>query len=224
MTSSKSIAVAQHVRELIVTGHVATGAFLRLERLAAELDSSVTPVREALFQLKAEGFVDLRPRRGFEVLALTDADLRDVYVAQALLAGELAARATRALSPREIDGLEVIQEQLEDATDAGELDEVERLNHRFHRQINRSAEAPRLCGLLAMTTRYAPRQFFSRVGGWAQASASEHRDVIAGLRAVDVEATRRAMEEHIHHAGTLLVSHRAIQADRPVREVTRPRP
>ncbi|WP_375000950.1 GntR family transcriptional regulator [Aeromicrobium sp. CTD01-1L150] len=208
MNRSKASSIAQHVRELIVTGQVRSGDFLRLDPLAHELGSSVTPVREALNQLVAEGFVELRPRRGFEVLPLTDADLKDVFLAQAMLAGELAARATRTLSPRDLDDLESLQDALEAAAEGGQLSEVERLNHDFHRRINRSVDAPRLGGLLSITTHFAPRDFFPSVEGWADASATEHRGIIDALRAQDADAARRAMEDHVHDAGALLIAHR----------------
>src|SRR5690349_1621469 len=59
--------VAAYVRDLIVSGQVRAGEFLRLENLAEQLGTSVTPVREALVSLRGEGFVTLQPRRGFMV-------------------------------------------------------------------------------------------------------------------------------------------------------------
>lgn len=47
--------VARLVRRRIFDGTYAAGRYIRLEQLAAELGISVTPVREALFDLRAEG-------------------------------------------------------------------------------------------------------------------------------------------------------------------------
>ena len=55
--------VARFVRRRIFDGSYAAGAYVRLDQLAAELGVSVTPVREALFELKAEGLLDQQPRR-----------------------------------------------------------------------------------------------------------------------------------------------------------------
>src|SRR5512139_2489155 len=43
------------VRKRIFDGTYAAGEYVRLDQLAADLGISVTPVREALFELKAEG-------------------------------------------------------------------------------------------------------------------------------------------------------------------------
>ena len=61
--------VARFVRKRIFDGTYAAGEYVRLDQLAADLGISVTPVREALFELKAEGLLAQQPRRGFVVVA-----------------------------------------------------------------------------------------------------------------------------------------------------------
>jgi len=67
--------VARLVRRRIFNGTYAAGKYIRLDQLAAELGISVTPVREALFELRGEGLLDQLPRRGFVVLPFTDRDI-----------------------------------------------------------------------------------------------------------------------------------------------------
>ena len=55
---------------------------------------------------------------------------------------------------------------------------------------------------------YAPRRFFASVEGWPQASAADHRAIIAGLRARDADKARAAMVAHIRNAGHLLAAQR----------------
>src|SRR5260370_21439418 len=100
--------VASYVRELIMSGHLRSGEFVRQERIADELDLSATPVREGLLSLKGEGFVELKPRRGFAVAPLSAADIRDLFTAQALLAGELVSRAVSRIGGDDLRELNVI--------------------------------------------------------------------------------------------------------------------
>lgn len=199
--------VVRHVREQIVTGQVAAGTFLRLEHIAEQTGVSVTPVREAMMQLRSQGFVDWQPRRGFLVLPLTGDDIRDIYKVQSFVAAELVRRAVRRLSAVDVDELELLQTRLEDAHSAGDAAQVEELNHGFHRTLNKAACAPRLAGLLRTFTQYAPRRFFAEIQGWPAASASDHRAIIAAIRAGDAEEAAAAMSEHIARAGTLLADH-----------------
>lgn len=204
--------VTAHLRELIVTGQIPGESYVRLDPVAEALGTSVTPIRESLLRLQAEGFVDLVPRRGFWVVPISDADVRDVYLAQAWVAGELAARATRALSARDLDDLERLQSDLESAHRAQELASVELCNHRFHRRVNHAADAPWLARQLRTAARFAPRRFFASIEGWPEASATEHRAIIAALRTGDAAAARAAMEQHIKHAGDLFAAHRTTAA------------
>jgi DNA-binding GntR family transcriptional regulator len=199
--------VSNYVRDLIVSGQVRAGEFLRLETLAAQLGTSVTPVREALVSLRGDGFVILQPRRGFMVAPFTKGDILDIYQVQAYLAGELAARACAALSSDELAELRDLQGQLSAAHERGEAEAVEQLNHEFHRAINVAAHAPKLSQFLATATRYSPRLFFAKIAGWTQASADDHEAILAAFADGDPERARQAMSRHVSKAGELLADH-----------------
>ena len=81
--------VARLIRRRIFTGGYPAGSYIRLDQLAAELGISVTPVREALFRLAAEGLLTQRPHRGFQVLPVTGRDIADVADVQAYIRGWL---------------------------------------------------------------------------------------------------------------------------------------
>ncbi|MFA1544236.1 GntR family transcriptional regulator [Actinomadura monticuli] len=199
--------VAAHVRDLIMSGQVRHGEFLRLERIAEDLGISVTPVREALLSLRGEGFVTLEPRRGFMPAPLTRRDVQDLFEAQAYFAGELAARAAGTIAEPELAALDRTQALLEEAFEAGDSAGIEHANHRFHRQINLCAGSPKMAWLLQTVVRYAPRRFYASIDGWTRASVDDHHLVLAALRTGDEGAARQAMRAHIRHAGTLLVVH-----------------
>jgi DNA-binding GntR family transcriptional regulator len=198
---------ASHVRELIISGQLRPGEFIRQEKIAEDLDLSATPVREALLALRGEGFVLLRPRRGFVVAPLDGGDIRDLFTAQALIAGELAAQAALRLSDEGLDELGQLDSDLNVAAAAGDADRVEELNHAFHRLVNLSADAPKLAWMLSVTVQFAPHRFFATIEGWAAASAVDHESILAALRARDPEEARQAMGRHINNAGRLLAQH-----------------
>lgn len=198
---------ASYVRELIMSGRVPEGAYLRLDKLASELGMSATPIREGLVALRGEGFVRLEPRRGFVVQPLTRQDVEDLYLVQATLAGELAARAATRIDAPRLAEVEQLQAALEEAQRTGDAERVETLNHQFHREINLAAGSPKLAWFLGSAARYAPRRFYPTIHGWPEASVEDHHAVIEALRKKDEAAAGRAMREHIQHAGQLLVAH-----------------
>ena len=120
--------VARHVRRRIFEGTYGAGEYVRLEQLAAELGVSVTPVREALLGLSAEGLLVQQPHRGFVVLPVTGRDITDVSSVQAYIGGELAARAARTITDEQLVQLKGIQAELEDAYDHEDHESAVRLN------------------------------------------------------------------------------------------------
>jgi DNA-binding GntR family transcriptional regulator len=199
--------VARYVRRRIFNGAFPAGAYLRLDQLAAELGISVTPVREALLNLRAEGLLVQHPRRGFMVLEVTARDIADVAGVQAFIGGELAARAAVNITDDELASLKAVQDQLERAYETDDLDQTVRLNHEFHRTINVAAGSPKLTHVMSAITRYAPESVFPTLEGWPKQSISDHRKVIAAFERRDATRARTAMAEHFTVGVTPLTEH-----------------
>ena len=202
-----SEAVARYVRNRIFDGRYAAGKYVRLDQLAAELGISVTPVREALFELRAEGLLAQQPHRGFVVLPVTGRDISDVSDVQAHIGGELAARAATNITDDQMRELEAIQAQLEAAYASDDDERAVRLNHDFHRAINVAADSPKLAQLMSQITRYAPESVFPIVAGWPKRSMKDHRRVVAALAKRDAEQARVAMSEHLSAGAAPLIDH-----------------
>ncbi|MBV9514374.1 MAG: GntR family transcriptional regulator [Mycobacteriaceae bacterium] len=199
--------VARYVRRRIFEGSYGAGAYVRLEQLAAELGVSVTPVREALLGLRAEGLLVQHPHRGFMVLPVTGRDIADVANVQAHIGGELAARAASNITDEQLAQLKDIQAQLEDAYDRHDHEHSVRLNHDFHRAVNLAADSPKLSQLMGQITRYAPEAVFPTVAGWPARSVKDHRRLIAALERRDENCARVAMAEHFVVGVAPLVEH-----------------
>lgn len=199
--------VARYVRRRIFDGTYSAGEYVRLDQLAAELGISVTPVREALFELRAEGLLAQQPRRGFVVLPVTGRDLADVANVQAHVGGELAARAALNIDDDQLRELKQIQAQLEEAYAGGDDELTVRLNHDFHRAINVAADSPKLAQLMSQITRYAPESVFPTISGWPDQSIKDHRRVLAALEKHDDELARKAMSQHLAAGAAPLIDH-----------------
>jgi DNA-binding GntR family transcriptional regulator len=210
--------VARHVRGLILSGHVHQGDFLRLERLARDLDVSVTPVREALMALRSEGFVTLEPNRGFAVARLSQRDVYDMFLVKAQVAEELAARAARLVTPEMLASLVAIQDAFEDAARTHDLPALEALNDEFHSVINDAAESPKLSFFYSAASYGAtlPLELWDEKQPARQShvldlliepSLVEHHAIIEALKRRDAEGARSAMREHLLHGGEVVIEH-----------------
>lgn len=199
--------VARLIRSRIFDGSYAADSYVRLDQLAAELGISVTPVREALFALRAEGLIAQQPRRGFVVLPVTGRDVTDVANVQAHVGGELAARAAVNITDDQLRELKEIQTQLENAYAGDEHEHTVGLNHEFHRAINIAADSPKLAQLMSQITRYAPESVFPAIEGWPEQSMRDHRRILSALKKRDDKLARAAMSEHLAAGAVPLIDH-----------------
>lgn len=198
---------ASYVRSLILSRQLAPGDYVRLEPLARTLDMSATPVREALLSLRDQGFLELRPNRGFAVLKISPKDVADLFLVQAFAAGELAARAAERLTPEVVRRLAELSDELDGLADHGNEQAFEIANDRFHAMVNDGADSPRLAWFYAEAIPIIPRRFLTLVPGWIDATRREHRDVLDRLTERDPEGSRAAMSSHIRHVGELVAAH-----------------
>jgi len=203
---------AGYVRDQIISGALAPGARVRPDAIATELGISPTPAREALTALEVEGFLNLQPRRGFTVATVTGDDIRDIFLVQSTVAGELAARAAERITPVQYSRLEEIHALLIAATERQDTDLAEETNHHFHREINLAAGAPKLAWVIQILSRYTPRRFYTTKGcscsdDWPAITATDHAAILAALKSRDPESARAATLNHVRRAGEQLARH-----------------
>lgn len=124
------------IRKLIISGEFAPGSRLRERDLSQALDVSRVPVREALQQLEAEGFVDASPRRGATVKQITLRDVNELFdvrlsleVLAARLAAQAAARGQSSLRLRQM------MDQAEEATLRHDDTQIPLSNTGLHAEI-----------------------------------------------------------------------------------------
>ena len=198
---------AAYLRDQITSGNLPAGAPVRPETIAEELGISTTPAREALQALRAEGFLDLAPRRGFTVARIDGNDVRDMFLVQAMVAGELAARAAVNATPDVVARMQEIHDDLIAAAKRDDLAQLEELNHAFHREINLAAGAPRLAWVIKLVSRYAPSRFYASINGWPETTVHDHNGLLSAIAAGNAELARTEMVEHVRRAGEQLARH-----------------
>lgn len=198
--------VATHLREQIISGRCARGSFLRIDAIAKTLNVSTTPVREGLLILQSESLVQLIPRRGFMVTGLEESDVMDLFWAQATVGAELAARATGQLTAVQLDQLEALNTQYEQALQAQDKAAMDQAGYRFHRMINLAANSPRLATLMGSLAKQMSNRFYTNIEGQGDDVLDYHPMILKALRLQDAESVRTLMFQHILNGGKHLLS------------------
>jgi len=120
------------VREAILLGELEPGAWVSQVQLAARLNLSRTPLREALRRLQTEGLVQLDFNRRLRVAALSVPDLESLYALR-IVTEPLAVRlSVPQLQAADIEDLADALTAMNVASDRGEEAAALSHHHRFH--------------------------------------------------------------------------------------------
>src|SRR5260370_14305124 len=103
------------IREGIATGLFKAGERVTERGLAARLDVSATPVREALRRLEQEGLIERVSARQLRVVAHSSGTLRELLLTGAALRALEARFATRKITDAALDRMEALVEALASA-------------------------------------------------------------------------------------------------------------
>jgi DNA-binding GntR family transcriptional regulator len=192
------------IRQAIRSGSVKPGERLRFADLQALCGMSVTPVREALARLTAEGFTVLDDHRGYSVASLSLSELRDLTAARQLCEGEAlrlsvekgdADWEARVIAAHHL--MARIPQAREDIPSAIREDWEER-HAAFHAALISACGSPillEICGkLFSRADRY--RRLSVSVSAGARNPAAEHRRLMELALARDGEGAGAALREH----------------------------
>ena len=124
----------------IVEGKIQPGTRLGHEAVANSLGVSRQPVREALRQLQAEGFVLRSGNRAYVVREFTAEEVEQAYYLRWLLESDAAYFAAMGDHSEQVQRLKLINYGLKNALDLHQVDETARLNGEFHRLVRECSE------------------------------------------------------------------------------------
>jgi DNA-binding GntR family transcriptional regulator len=189
-----------HLRDLISSGYLQPDDRVRQEQLAAELGTSVVPVREALKTLEAEGLVRYAPHRGYQVARLSLEELTETYLIRRLLEDEIVRIAAPQLDEEHYEPLERAMDAMEAASEQGDTAAMIEGNRTFHFTIFAAARRPRMIDLIRVLwqTTDSYRSIYYTDDAARERVNAEHRSIVAALRAGDVD---RAVDELGRHRG-----------------------
>ena len=186
------------LRDMILYGHLAPGAPVTIQGLIADLGAGMTPVREAIRRLTAEGALLPQGNRRVAVPELSAEMLEQVAFARLAIEPKLAELAAPRLTAAQIDRLEEIDGAVNRAIEAGKLPDYLAANHAFHFALYEAAEAPVLLGLArSLWLRAGPslRAVIDRYG--RDVAPDLHRVALSEMRAGDAKALASAIERDI---------------------------
>jgi DNA-binding GntR family transcriptional regulator len=199
MTTAKTRqeAAVEALREAIVDGVYAPGQRLRQQELAKNYGCSVIPIREALHQLAAEGFVVLDPQRGARVTTFNGRMLEEIFEVRMALERIAVQRAAERMTPHAAERTRRVLERMERPG----LSPAEwvHLDWEFHDNLCACADQEFLRKMISNLRRQMEpylRLDFAKVGT-IEFGRREHRRIFQACVRKDGEAAGRHLVTHL---------------------------
>ncbi len=200
--ASKTEWVYADLRRKIIVGEIPSGAQLFENPLAAQMQVSRTPIREALQKLAAEGLVQAIPRAGYLVESLSEADIRDLYATRTAIEQVSAKWALNRITPREIELLELNLEETDSIIATGKTQRMIDLDREFHLTICQAARSKKLYQISQLLSDHTLKFRIACIHfpDVAIRAAAGHRSILEAIRSGDPNLVGEAVEVHLETA------------------------
>jgi DNA-binding GntR family transcriptional regulator len=202
----REASVYEAIREDIISGRIPANARLIVAELAERHGTSTNPVREALQQLRGEGFVVMMPNRGARVRPIDQDFIRDIYEIEVLIEPALTRWFVGIATDADIAALEALHAEMlrlnySDPVRHGLLDT--QFHHTmYERHYNRHAVD--LWWKHREILRAISRRLPISLGRQATVMR-DHQDVLDAIKAQDADAAAAVIARHVEGSGRHII-------------------
>jgi DNA-binding GntR family transcriptional regulator len=189
--------VAEFLREKIIAGLIARGQKLKQAELAKSLGVSITPVREALRLLEAQGYVQVSAHRGAVVAPFLIEHVEEHFGLRMLLEPQLAYHAAKRLTPSDFAILKKLNDEMVSAGPNAPHRLLRENNFRFHYRLYERADQPQTLEFVRILWAKYPFDLLTLIPNRPNNVFIEHENILKALKTGDAKRTMTAMATHI---------------------------
>ena len=202
MFRSKKEVVYDLLHKAIIQGEYKPGERLVIDELASRLDVSQIPIREALRQLEADGFVEIAPYIGASVTDISADSVFEIFALLETMEAICGRAACRYISETEIEKLDLLVQQMDNYLDKPE--KWSELNKAFHLLICDYAHTGLIREMMRKVLDHWDRlrlYYMKDVLGLRLEMAQvEHRQIMAAFHNRDANDVERLIRAHNQNA------------------------
>jgi DNA-binding GntR family transcriptional regulator len=192
--------VAGRLRQAIYTGELKPAERIVELRVAKQLATGQSTVREALKELEFLGLVARFPNRGSFVVKLSEEEVRQIYEVRSALESLAVELAVQRRSPRAIEDLTSRLRQMKQAAHAKDMDRFIDADFEFHRCLWRAAGNPYLEEALVRTSVrqfafYRIQTFQGKTSWNLRRLIEKHAQLLKRISGLTRKSTRKIMTE-----------------------------
>ena len=204
---TKKDRIVAALRARIETGELERGTWIRQDSLAEDFDTSITPVREALRQLEAEGLLTHTAHRGVRVAEVDLQRVTGTYLLRRSVEPYAMQRAAMRLTPADLLAAERLLDTIDGLDPSVDGVRISALNRRFHFSFYaRSGPASFVQGIEDLWDAF-PWDLLRVARERVPVSAQEHRAMLAAVRSGDLDAIAATTALHVRNGYRTLRRH-----------------
>jgi DNA-binding GntR family transcriptional regulator len=205
-----SALIVDSLRERLMNHEFGESEMIRQDRLAKEYNVSLSPVREALIQLEAEGLLTLVRHRGYAITTLSIDDIQQMYELRALIEVALLRHAIPKLTPSDIAAARQIHDAMNKIYKRGtQTTAWTKLNWDFHTTLYKPAEKRQLSAVVENVrqniVRYVHMQMKLRNSANLAHTIKDHGEILECCANRETNKAAELLRHHIIQAGDDLV-------------------
>lgn len=190
------------LRDAILTGKLVPGERLMENQLAEKLGVSRTPVREALRMLELENLVELVPRKGAQVLDMSEKDIVNILEVRSALEGLATSVVCKKMSKEDLQQLKNMEVDFEKAVAENDVEHFVDIDEDFHDLIFAATENDKLINIFRnlriQLYRYRMAQAKNNETSMSTIVA-HHRSIIRAIENHDAEEGASIAQGHIKY-------------------------
>ena len=190
------------LRDAILTGKLVPGERLMENQLAEKLGVSRTPVREALRMLELENLVELVPRKGAQVLDMSEKDIINILEVRSALEGLATSVACKKMTKEDLQQLKNMEVDFEKAVADNDVEHFVDIDEDFHDLIFAATENDKLINIFRnlriQLYRYRMAQAKNNETSMSTIVA-HHRSIIRAIENHDAEEGASIAQGHIKY-------------------------
>ena len=183
--------IYRDLRQKIMLGDLIPGSSLTFRGLADQFSVSMTPAREVLRRLAADGALIVTNTGRFMTPILSADRLEELTALRGLLEPEIAARALPRAHLTLIDRMQIINSRISQAVIQGDSNSYLKANLEFHRSLYLRAQAPAMLAMIEnIWLQIGPtmRSLYEEVT--IKEAPTHHKLILAALKAADESSLR----------------------------------
>jgi len=192
----------EQLKYAIITGQIPAGSRIVETAYADKLHISRTPLREALQKLERDGLVEYVLHRGVIVRAFTISDIEEIFAIRNAMMMLLLPSVVENATEEDIDRLQKIVDEMQDAVDHDDMEKTAQLNREFHGGLEKLSDKRRIMRVIDSQEEYIMR--FSAVSIAAlerrRVVNQEHYQMVEMLRNKDLEGLIELNKRHLEES------------------------